>query len=164
MAGPIRWLSSHAHRVRIISRSCAFLFCLLFSCFFRWFLLCSCVCLSLCVCFCQVPIFSLPQEWLWCETWCSDSSKAQAKTIDLCNNPQVPLSSNPALYSSAGPLERNRDSGLLHARFFLAYKTGILASFGLGLLFSDFESRISELSGVFHSHSCRWTSVSHLLC
>lgn len=35
-----------------------------------------------------VPIFSLPQEWLWCESWCSDASKAQAKTIDLCNNPQ----------------------------------------------------------------------------
>ena len=36
----------------------------------------------------QVPIYSLPQEWLWCETWCSDSSKGQAKTIDLCNNPR----------------------------------------------------------------------------
>jgi UDP-glucose:glycoprotein glucosyltransferase len=35
----------------------------------------------------QVPIFSLPQEWLWCESWCSDASKAAAKTIDLCNNP-----------------------------------------------------------------------------
>lgn len=35
----------------------------------------------------QVPIFSLPQEWLWCESWCSDESKAKAKTIDLCNNP-----------------------------------------------------------------------------
>ena len=34
-----------------------------------------------------VPIHSLPQEWLWCETWCSDKSKAKAKTIDLCNNP-----------------------------------------------------------------------------
>ena len=34
-----------------------------------------------------VPIFSLPQEWLWCETWCDDSSIAHAKTIDLCNNP-----------------------------------------------------------------------------
>jgi UDP-glucose:glycoprotein glucosyltransferase len=34
-----------------------------------------------------VPIHSLPQEWLWCETWCSDDSKVQAKTIDLCNNP-----------------------------------------------------------------------------
>ncbi len=31
----------------------------------------------------NVPIKSLPQEWLWCETWCSDESKAQAKTIDL---------------------------------------------------------------------------------
>ncbi|KAG2196556.1 hypothetical protein INT47_010395 [Mucor saturninus] len=34
-----------------------------------------------------VPIFSLPQEWLWCETWCSDESLKTAKTIDLCNNP-----------------------------------------------------------------------------
>lgn len=25
----------------------------------------------------MVPIFSLPQEWLWCETWCSDESKAK---------------------------------------------------------------------------------------
>jgi len=36
----------------------------------------------------QVPIFSLPQEWLWCESWCSDETKATAKTIDLCNNPR----------------------------------------------------------------------------
>ncbi|CAO3612891.1 unnamed protein product [Cunninghamella blakesleeana] len=35
----------------------------------------------------SVPIFSLPQEWLWCETWCSDESLKKAKTIDLCNNP-----------------------------------------------------------------------------
>jgi len=35
----------------------------------------------------QVPIKSLPQEWLWCETWCSDEIKPAAKTIDLCNNP-----------------------------------------------------------------------------
>jgi len=35
----------------------------------------------------QVRIFSLPQEWLWCETWCDDESKSRAKTIDLCNNP-----------------------------------------------------------------------------
>ncbi|XP_015248212.1 PREDICTED: UDP-glucose:glycoprotein glucosyltransferase 1 isoform X2 [Cyprinodon variegatus] len=37
----------------------------------------------------QVPIKSLPQEWLWCETWCDDSSKKTAKTIDLCNNPMT---------------------------------------------------------------------------
>jgi len=35
----------------------------------------------------NVPIFSLPDEWLWCETWCSQESKAKAKTIDLCQNP-----------------------------------------------------------------------------
>ena len=34
-----------------------------------------------------LPIHSLPQEWLWCETWCSDESLAEARTIDLCNNP-----------------------------------------------------------------------------
>lgn len=37
----------------------------------------------------QVAIRSLPQEWLWCETWCDDESKAKAKTIDLCNNPKT---------------------------------------------------------------------------
>ncbi|KAJ2327518.1 killer toxin resistant protein [Coemansia sp. RSA 2702] len=36
-----------------------------------------------------VPIFSLPQEWLWCETWCSDEALGRAKTIDLCNNPMT---------------------------------------------------------------------------
>ena len=35
----------------------------------------------------QLPIHSLPQDWLWCETWCSDESLAEARTIDLCNNP-----------------------------------------------------------------------------
>ncbi|KAG7467001.1 hypothetical protein MATL_G00148640 [Megalops atlanticus] len=37
----------------------------------------------------QVAIKSLPQEWLWCETWCDDASKSAAKTIDLCNNPKT---------------------------------------------------------------------------
>ncbi|KAI3827826.1 hypothetical protein L1987_01912 [Smallanthus sonchifolius] len=36
-----------------------------------------------------VPIFSLPPEWLWCESWCGNSTKARAKTIDLCNNPMT---------------------------------------------------------------------------
>eukprot|EP00178_Gracilaria_changii_P015930 TRINITY_DN447_c0_g1_i1.p1 TRINITY_DN447_c0_g1~~TRINITY_DN447_c0_g1_i1.p1 ORF type:complete len:1580 (-),score=271.61 TRINITY_DN447_c0_g1_i1:7291-12030(-) len=36
-----------------------------------------------------VPIFDLPQEWLWCESWCDDESKAKAKAIDLCNNPMT---------------------------------------------------------------------------
>lgn len=37
----------------------------------------------------QIPIHSLPQDWLWCETWCSDESQPSARTIDLCNNPQT---------------------------------------------------------------------------
>ncbi|KAJ8389769.1 hypothetical protein AAFF_G00114750 [Aldrovandia affinis] len=37
----------------------------------------------------QVAIKSLPQEWMWCETWCDDASKTAAKTIDLCNNPRT---------------------------------------------------------------------------
>ncbi|KAH8887033.1 hypothetical protein GQ53DRAFT_844565 [Thozetella sp. PMI_491] len=34
-----------------------------------------------------IPIHSLPQEWLWCETWCSDEAFKEARTVDLCNNP-----------------------------------------------------------------------------
>lgn len=37
----------------------------------------------------NVPIFSLPQEWLWCESWCGNATKSKAKTIDLCNNPMT---------------------------------------------------------------------------
>ena len=37
----------------------------------------------------QLPIFSLPTEWLWCASWCSDESKENAKTIDLCNHPET---------------------------------------------------------------------------
>jgi len=37
----------------------------------------------------EVPIHSLPQEWLWCETWCGEATLPRAKTIDLCNNPQT---------------------------------------------------------------------------
>ena len=36
-----------------------------------------------------LAIHSLPQEWLWCETWCSDESLKDARTIDLCNNPET---------------------------------------------------------------------------
>lgn len=35
----------------------------------------------------EIPIFSLDDDWLWCETWCDDELLARAKTIDLCNNP-----------------------------------------------------------------------------
>lgn len=43
----------------------------------------------------QVPIFSLPQEWLWCETWCGNTTKHRAKTIDLCNNPLTKVRPHP---------------------------------------------------------------------
>eukprot|EP01126_Amoeba_proteus_P013472 TRINITY_DN1573_c0_g2_i10.p1 TRINITY_DN1573_c0_g2~~TRINITY_DN1573_c0_g2_i10.p1 ORF type:complete len:1144 (-),score=275.63 TRINITY_DN1573_c0_g2_i10:25-3456(-) len=35
----------------------------------------------------NIPIKSLPENWLWCETWCKMEAKDHAKTIDLCNNP-----------------------------------------------------------------------------
>ncbi|KAI2660673.1 UDP-glucose:glycoprotein glucosyltransferase 2 [Labeo rohita] len=38
----------------------------------------------------QVAIKSLPQEWLWCETWCDDNSKTTAKTIDLSHLHPLP--------------------------------------------------------------------------
>lgn len=34
-----------------------------------------------------LPIHSLDQSWLWCESWCDAKSLANAKVIDLCNNP-----------------------------------------------------------------------------
>ncbi|KAI0314345.1 UDP-glucose:glycoprotein glucosyltransferase-domain-containing protein [Amylostereum chailletii] len=34
-----------------------------------------------------VPIYSLHEDWLWCETWCSKDRLPRAKTIDLCQNP-----------------------------------------------------------------------------
>lgn len=36
-----------------------------------------------------IPIKTLPQNWLWCETWCADEDLEEAKTIDLCNNPET---------------------------------------------------------------------------
>ncbi|TIA91902.1 hypothetical protein E3P81_01822 [Wallemia ichthyophaga] len=37
----------------------------------------------------EVPIWTLDGSWLWCETWNSEESITQAKTIDLCNNPKT---------------------------------------------------------------------------
>ncbi|KAI0063832.1 hypothetical protein BV25DRAFT_1801498 [Artomyces pyxidatus] len=34
-----------------------------------------------------IPIYSLHEDWLWCETWCSKDRLDRAKTIDLCQNP-----------------------------------------------------------------------------
>lgn len=35
----------------------------------------------------HVPIYSLPPEWLWCDTWCAKEELGRAKAIDLCNDP-----------------------------------------------------------------------------
>ncbi|KIJ61523.1 glycosyltransferase family 24 protein [Hydnomerulius pinastri MD-312] len=37
----------------------------------------------------DVPIYSLNEDWLWCETWCSKDRLSRAKTIDLCQNPMT---------------------------------------------------------------------------
>ena len=37
----------------------------------------------------SVPIKPLPQEWLYCETWCAPHTKAAAKSIDMCQNPRT---------------------------------------------------------------------------
>ena len=31
----------------------------------------------------------MPQNWLYCDTWCAPEDLSKAKTIDLCNNPQT---------------------------------------------------------------------------
>ncbi|KAI0042052.1 glycosyltransferase family 24 protein [Auriscalpium vulgare] len=35
----------------------------------------------------HIPIYSLHEDWLWCETWCTKDRLNRAKTIDLCQNP-----------------------------------------------------------------------------
>jgi UDP-glucose:glycoprotein glucosyltransferase len=64
-----------------------------------------------------VPIHSLPQEWLWCETWCGGGTKGAAKTIDLCNNP---LTKEPKLDAARriAPewVEYDREAAALTAR------------------------------------------------
>ncbi|KAL0242724.1 hypothetical protein GEMRC1_005287 [Eukaryota sp. GEM-RC1] len=37
----------------------------------------------------SLEIFSLPQDTLACDSWCSPESMKKAKVIDLCNNPQT---------------------------------------------------------------------------
>jgi UDP-glucose:glycoprotein glucosyltransferase len=35
----------------------------------------------------SVALASLPQEWLYCESWCNARAKAKAKAFDMCQNP-----------------------------------------------------------------------------
>ncbi|RIA98379.1 Glycosyltransferase Family 24 protein [Glomus cerebriforme] len=76
-----------------------------------------------------VPIFSLPLEWLWCETWCSDESLVGAKTIDLCNNP---LTKEPKLDRARRQVPEwesyDKEVATLAARIFQSLKTLITES------------------------------------
>jgi len=71
----------------------------------------------------MVPIHSLPEEWLWCETWCGNSSKPTAKTIDLCNNP---LTKEPKL-SQATRVIGERWTALDHRRASIAEEESFAA-------------------------------------
>lgn len=71
----------------------------------------------------QVAIKSLPQEWLWCETWCDDESKVQAKTIDLCNNPKT---KEPKLVSAARIISEWKDYDEELKQFIERYESGAL--------------------------------------
>jgi len=42
----------------------------------------------------SVPIFSLPQEWLWCESWCSDDSKSKVSLYIYISPPYPPFPLN----------------------------------------------------------------------
>ncbi|KIP02024.1 glycosyltransferase family 24 protein [Phlebiopsis gigantea 11061_1 CR5-6] len=89
----------------------------------------------------EVPIFSLPEDWLWCETWCIKDRLDRAKTIDLCQNP---LTKEPKLarakhipeweeYDSeiAQFARKLAESGLIHAGMADADAT-VLADVGAG--------------------------------
>ncbi|KAL0959808.1 hypothetical protein HGRIS_011489 [Hohenbuehelia grisea] len=87
----------------------------------------------------EVPIFSLHEDWLWCETWCSKDRLDRAKTIDLCQNP---LTKEPKLararqipeweeYDSeiAKFAQKLANDGVLHSRI-AAADTRVLADAG----------------------------------
>ncbi|XP_019359258.1 PREDICTED: UDP-glucose:glycoprotein glucosyltransferase 1 isoform X2 [Gavialis gangeticus] len=79
----------------------------------------------------QVPIKSLPQEWLWCETWCDDTSKKRAKTIDLCNNP---MTKEPKLQAAMRIVSEWQDYDLeikqLYSRFQEEKEIGTIKTIG----------------------------------
>lgn len=71
-----------------------------------------------------VPIFSLPQEWLWCESWCGNATKSKAKTIDLCNNP---MTKEPKLQVNPGFFQ-------LHNDFVILVSSNLISLFIFGFL------------------------------
>lgn len=51
----------------------------------------------------QIPIFTLDQDWLWCQTWCSDESLATAKTSEWISRSGL----DPKLTWTSRPLSKS---------------------------------------------------------
>ncbi|KAG6887758.1 hypothetical protein C0995_013010 [Termitomyces sp. Mi166 len=88
----------------------------------------------------EVPIFSLHEDWLWCETWCSKDRLHRAKTIDLCQNP---LTKEPKLvrarqipeweeydHEIAQFTRQLAEAGIIHSGLAIA-DTNVLANAGI---------------------------------
>ncbi|WVN85210.1 uncharacterized protein L203_100355 [Cryptococcus depauperatus CBS 7841] len=76
----------------------------------------------------QIPIWTLDQDWLWCQTWCSDESLETAKTIDLCQNP---LTKEPKLVRARQIPEwdsYDREIATFASRVFEGAESGALAA------------------------------------
>ncbi|EFJ45735.1 hypothetical protein VOLCADRAFT_105823 [Volvox carteri f. nagariensis] len=54
-------------------------------------------------------VMGMCEEWLWCESWCGNVTKAKAKTIDLCNNPKTKEPKLTAARRIIGPLWEELD-------------------------------------------------------
>ena len=71
----------------------------------------------------MVPIQSFDESGLRCETWCGNSTRPIAKTIDLCNNP---LTKEPKLNQATRIIgQRWTDLDVLGQKLSLGEATGI---------------------------------------
>ncbi|KAG6332294.1 hypothetical protein ID866_6797 [Astraeus odoratus] len=109
----------------------------------------------------EVPIYSLHEDWLWCETWCSKDRLHRAKTIDLCQNP---LTKEPKLSRArqipeweeydteiAQFAQKLASEGKIHASAATA-DTKILAGHGTGGLASEKLPQKADTSDMPNSH------------
>ncbi|KAF5378749.1 hypothetical protein D9615_006978 [Tricholomella constricta] len=104
----------------------------------------------------EVPIYSLHEDWLWCETWCSKDRLNRAKTIDLCQNP---LTKEPKLARArqipeweeydaeiARFARQLADEGLIHSGM-AAADANVLASAGSGVVVVESSDDVGCESG-----------------
>ncbi|KAF9239780.1 glycosyltransferase family 24 protein [Melanogaster broomeanus] len=59
---------------------------------------------------CTSQDYSLGEDWLWCETWCTKDRLHRAKTIDLCQNPLTYRKNPSSLELDRFPNGRSTDS------------------------------------------------------